>query len=107
MGYKTAVDIFEAIADPTRRRIIELVSVAELSAGDIAREFDVSRPAVSRHLRVLRDAGVVRCRVQAQRRLYRVDTAALDELDGWIAKTRRFWSERLDRLDRHLEGKTR
>jgi DNA-binding transcriptional ArsR family regulator len=100
------VDIFEAIADPTRRHIIELVSVAELSAGDIAREFEVTRPAVSRHLRVLRDAGAVRSRVQAQRRLYRVDPAAFDELDGWITKTRRFWSERFDALDRHVEGAT-
>jgi len=101
------MDVFEAIADPTRRRIIELVSAGELSAGTIAREFDVSRPAVSKHLRVLREAGLVNSRGLAQKRLYRVDQTALDEIDRWLEKTREFWSARLDALDHHLKGGSR
>src|SRR3712207_2020575 len=97
------VNAFEVIADPTRRRIVEMVARRELSAGDIARKFAVSRPAISRHLRVLREAGVVASRGDAQRRLYRLDPRALDEIEQWIDQTRRFWSERLEALETHLE----
>lgn len=98
------MDIFAALADPTRRRIVELVAARELSAGEIAGEFEFSRPAVSRHLRVLRESGVLASREAAQRRLYRLDPAALAELDAWIDRTRGFWSTRLDALNNHLEG---
>jgi DNA-binding transcriptional ArsR family regulator len=97
------MSVFEALADPTRRQIVELVSTRELSAGDIASRFNVTRPAVSRHLRVLRESGLVTARGEAQRRLYRLDPTALDEIDAWIERTRGFWSEHLDALDRHLE----
>ena len=95
--------VFEALADPTRRHIVELVSTDELSAGEIASRFDITRPAVSRHLRVLRESGLISARGDAQRRLYRLDPPALDELDAWVEKTRRFWAKRLAALDRHLE----
>jgi DNA-binding transcriptional ArsR family regulator len=95
--------IFEAVADPTRRQIVELVARRELPAGDIAAAFEVSRPAISRHLRVLRQAGVLSAREDAQRRLYRLRPEALDELDAWIDRTRAFWADRLDSLDVHLQ----
>ena len=94
--------VFEAVADPTRRRIVELVSTQELPAGDIAGAFSVSRPAISRHLRVLREAGVVTARGDGQRRLYRLEPRALDELDHWIERTRSFWAQHLEELDEHL-----
>jgi len=94
--------VFEALADPTRRHIVQLVATKELPAGDIAAAFNVSRPAISRHLKVLRRAGVVSARGDAQRRLYRLQPQALDELDAWLRETRVFWAERLDELDRHL-----
>lgn len=95
--------LFEALADPTRRQIVELVAAREMSAGDIADRFDVTRPAISRHLRVLRESGLLTARGDAQRRMYTLDPSALDDLDAWIERTRSFWSSRLARLDRHLE----
>ena len=95
--------LFEALADPTRRQIVELVALQEMSAGDIASRFDVTRPAISRHLRVLRESGLLTARGDAQRRMYALDPDALDDLDQWIERTRSFWSGRLARLDRHLE----
>jgi len=95
--------VFDAIADPTRRRVLELLSERELSAGEIAAAFPVSRPAISRHLRVLREAGLVRARRAAQQRVYGLDAAPLLEVDAWIEKYRRFWPDRLDRLDEHLQ----
>src|SRR5688572_2399324 len=99
------MDVFAALADPTRRRIVELVGARELSAGEIAAEFQSSRPAVSRHLRVLRETGVLASRGDAQRRLYRIEPAALAELEAWVERTRGFWSARLGALDNHLEDK--
>jgi DNA-binding transcriptional ArsR family regulator len=99
------MDVFAALADPTRRRIVELVGARELSAGEIAAEFQFSRPAVSRHLRVLRETGVLASRGDAQRRLYRVAPAALADLEAWVERTRGFWSARLDALGDHLEEK--
>jgi DNA-binding transcriptional ArsR family regulator len=84
-----------AIADPTRRRLLELVRDREVPAGELASEFDVSRPAVSRHLRVLRQAGLVRERREGRLRLYRADPAPLAELRDWLE---RYWDERLDAL---------
>lgn len=93
----------EALADPTRRRIVELLAGHERSAGELAAAFPVSRPAVSRHLRLLREHGLVRVRGQAQRRLYSLEPGPLAELDEWLSRYRCFWSGRLDALDDHLE----
>jgi DNA-binding transcriptional ArsR family regulator len=94
-----AVSAFEALADPTRRRIVELVSEGERSAGEIASAFAISRPGVSKHLRVLREHGVIRSRSDGTRRLYSLDGDGLVELDEWI---RRFWTNRLDALETEL-----
>ncbi len=87
-----------ALADPTRRRIMELLVDGERSAGDLAAQFNTSRPGVSRHLRVLREHGLVRARGEGQRRLYVLDPAPLEELDAWLADYRRLWINRLDAL---------
>ena len=92
----------EALADPTRRRIVELLAERDRDAGEIASHFRVSRPAVSRHLRVLRDHGLVQARGVAQRRVYSLEPEPLEELDAWLIKYRRFWTNRLDALDVHL-----
>lgn len=89
-----------AISDPIRRRVLELVRDDELPAGELAAQFDVSRPAVSRHLRVLRDAGLVRERRQGRLRLYRADPAPLEELRDWLDD---YWSGRLRALKRAAE----
>ena len=90
---------FGALADPTRRRIVELVSEGERSAGEIASAFAISRPGVSKHLRVLREHGVIRSRSDGTRRLYSLEGEGLVELDEWI---RRFWTNRLDALETEL-----
>jgi DNA-binding transcriptional ArsR family regulator len=99
------MEAIPALGDPTRRRIVELVAERERSAGELAAHFDVSRPAVSRHLRVLREAGLVRSRGDAQRRLYSLDPTPLAELDAWLGRYRAFWSERLDALDDQLRAR--
>jgi DNA-binding transcriptional ArsR family regulator len=86
--------VFEAISHPTRRRLLLLLSRGERSAGDLASHFDDSRPAVSRHLRVLREAGLVGARGDAQRRVYRLEAALLIEVDEWLVAFRRFWRSR-------------
>ena len=91
--------VFAALADPTRRRLLELLAAGEQSAGSLAAEFGISRPGVSRHLRVLREAGLVRSREDGQRRLYSVDPAPLAEVAEWLAPWRAFWAQRLDALD--------
>jgi DNA-binding transcriptional ArsR family regulator len=96
------VKAIEALADPTRRRIVELLADGEREAGAIAAEFPVSRPAVSRHLRVLREAGLVRARGEAQRRVYSLEPAPLAEMDEWLSRYRIFWTNRLDALDTQL-----
>jgi DNA-binding transcriptional ArsR family regulator len=93
------VSAFEALADPTRRRIVELVSERERSAGEIASAFEISRPGVSKHLRVLREHGLIRARGDGTRRLYSLDTAGLAEVDDWLG---RFWTNRLDALETEL-----
>jgi DNA-binding transcriptional ArsR family regulator len=93
---------FEALADPTRRRIVELLGARERSAGELVAEFELSAPAVSQHLKTLREAGLVTVRVDAQRRIYALDPAALAEIDDWLARVRRFWPARLDALERQL-----
>jgi DNA-binding transcriptional ArsR family regulator len=101
------MDRFEALGDPTRRRIVELLAAGEQTAGDVAREFAISRPAVSRHLRVLREAGIATARSDAQRRVYRLEPKSLAEMEAWLARYRSFWTERLDRLERHVRSKPR
>lgn len=90
-----------AVADPTRRRVLELVRDREVPAGELAEAFPVSRPAVSRHLRVLREAGLVRERRDGRLRLYRADPAPLAELREWLE---RYWDDRLDALLELAEG---
>lgn len=97
---------FGALADPTRRRIVELLSVTERDAGSLADEFAVSRPAVSRHLRVLREAGVVASEVVGRRRVYRLVPEALNEVERWAHRYRTFWQQRLDVLAQHLSEKS-
>lgn len=92
-----------ALADPTRRRIVEMLATGELSAGDIAARFSISRPAVSQHLKVLRESGLVTVRGDAQRRIYGLDASGLDEVDAWVARCRRFWAARLGALDQALQ----
>lgn len=93
----------EVLAEPNRRRILDLLRDGEQPVNDLVEALDVSQPAVSKHLRVLRQAGLVDVRAAGQQRLYRVRTEPLQALDAWLAPYRRLWSERLDDLERHLE----
>jgi DNA-binding transcriptional ArsR family regulator len=99
--------VFEAVADPTRREILGLLRDRERTAGEVAEEFPISRPAISRHLRVLRECGLVSWRGDGQRRIYRLQAGPLAEVDAWVAQYRGFWSSRLDALQSHIEGKAR
>jgi DNA-binding transcriptional ArsR family regulator len=92
----------EALADGIRRRIVELLAERERTAGELAAAFQISRPGVSRHLRVLREAGLVRAEPDAQRRIYRLDPQPLTELDSWLHETRAFWTQRLDALETEI-----
>jgi len=91
-----------ALADPTRRRIVELLRDSEVSAGELGERFAISQPGVSRHLRVLREAGLVRVRVDGQRRLYALEPGPLAELDRWLEPFRAAWAQRLDALDTEI-----
>jgi DNA-binding transcriptional ArsR family regulator len=95
--------VFEVIAEPNRRAILSLLGSSEQSVGDIERQLRMSQPAVSKHLRVLRDAGFVESTVDAQRRLYRLKPEPFREMDDWLAQFRRFWSAHVDALERHLD----
>ncbi len=97
-----AMDTFTVLADPTRRQIIESLCTGERAFGDIAEQFEMSRPAVSQHLKVLRDADIVTVRAEAQRRIYRLSDEGLDEIDEWLQKVRRYWSGRLNKLEQAL-----
>jgi DNA-binding transcriptional ArsR family regulator len=94
---------FEALAEPNRRRILDLLRDGERPVGELVHALDVSQPAVSKHLGVLRHAGLVEARVDAQRRLYRVRAEPLREIDDWIAPYRALWSSSLDALEDHLD----
>ena len=98
-----STDALAVLAEPTRRRIVDRLGTSERSVGELVEALDLSQPAVSKHLRVLREAGVVSCRAAAQRRLYRVDPRPLRELDEWLAGYRRLWDTHLDALERHLD----
>ncbi|HEY2067169.1 MAG TPA: metalloregulator ArsR/SmtB family transcription factor [Gemmatimonadaceae bacterium] len=95
--------IFGIIAEPNRRAILRLLASSERSVGDIERQLRMPQPSVSKHLRVLREAGFVEARVDAQRRLYRIRPEPLMEVDAWLAPFRRFWSAHVDALERHLD----
>jgi DNA-binding transcriptional ArsR family regulator len=93
----------EVLAEPSRRRILDLLQDGEQSVGDLVGRMQLSQPAVSKHLRVLRDAGLLEVRADAQRRLYRISPEPLAELDAWLAPYRKLWNESLDQLERHLD----
>jgi len=99
----TTTAVLEAIAEPTRRRILDAVRGTERSVGELVERVGMHQPGISRHLRVLRDAGLVDVRQDAQRRLYRLRAEPLKELDAWLAPYRAEWSDRLDSLERHLD----
>jgi DNA-binding transcriptional ArsR family regulator len=94
---------FEIIAEPNRRAILSLLVLSEQSVGEIERQLRMSQPTVSKHLRVLRDAGFVESTVDAQRRLYRLRPEPFQQVDAWLAQFRRFWSAHIDALERHLD----
>mgnify|MGYP001828007873 CR=1 FL=1 len=96
------MDIYAALADPTRRQIIEALAMGESAFGELAERFEISRPAVSQHLKILKNAGLVSSRPDAQRRIYRLTDGSLDEVEAWLGKVRSFWSQRLDRLEELL-----
>ncbi|MEW6603666.1 MAG: metalloregulator ArsR/SmtB family transcription factor [Thermoproteota archaeon] len=98
------MDAFSAIADPTRRAMLDMLAEHERTAGDIVNEFPrISQPAVSKHLRILRDAGLVTVQVHAQQRIYSLQPEALADLEAWITKYKVFWSDSLDALEQHLD----
>jgi DNA-binding transcriptional ArsR family regulator len=98
------MDRFVALADPKRRRMLELLSAGQLSAGEIAATFEISAPAVSQHLKALREAGLVRVSVEGQRRIYCLDLQGLASIDQWLAQVRGLWRGRLDTLEAKLRG---
>jgi DNA-binding transcriptional ArsR family regulator len=95
--------VFEVIAEPNRRAILSLLVSSQQSVGDIERQLRIPQPTVSKHLRVLRDAGFVESTVDAQRRMYRLKPEPLREVDAWLGPFRRFWSEHVDALERYLD----
>ncbi|MGA6981123.1 MAG: metalloregulator ArsR/SmtB family transcription factor [Candidatus Sulfotelmatobacter sp.] len=95
--------VFEIVAEPNRRAILSLLVLSQQSVGEIERRLHMPQPTVSKHLRVLREAGLVESTVNAQRRLYRLKPEPLRELDAWLAQFRHFWSAHLDALERHLD----
>ena len=104
LGYiKRVESVFEIIAEPNRRAILSLLIAKQQSVGEIERQLRMPQTTVSKHLRVLREAGFVESTVDAQRRLYRLRPAPLQEVDAWLAPFRRFWSAHLDALERHLD----
>src|ERR1051326_837998 len=104
MAYiKRVQSAFDILAEPNRRAVLSLLVSSQQSVGDIERQLRMPQPTVSKHLRVLRDAGFVESTVDAQRRLYRLKPEPLQEVDAWLAPFRRFWSAHVDALERHLD----
>jgi DNA-binding transcriptional ArsR family regulator len=95
---------FEVLAEPTRRRILDLLRERPRLVGELTEELGLSQPGTSKHLRVLRDAGLVKVRADAQRRWYELDPTPLAEVDAWLAPYRWMWADRLDALERHLDA---
>jgi len=100
---KDVESVFEIIAEPNRRAILSLLVSSQQSVGEIERQLRMPQPTVSKHLRVLREAGFVESSIDAQRRLYRLKPEPLQEIDAWLAPFRRFWSAHVDALERHLD----
>jgi DNA-binding transcriptional ArsR family regulator len=98
-----AVDSFTVLAEPTRRRILDQLRAAERTVGELVESLAISQPSVSKHLKVLRDAGFVSSRTAAQHRVYRVETQPFEAVDAWIEPYRRLWTRHLDALARHLD----
>jgi DNA-binding transcriptional ArsR family regulator len=98
------VTVFEVVADPRRRQILDLLRQGELAVNDLVDALGLAQPAVSKHLRVLRDAGLVTTRVDGPRRIYAVDMTPLQDLDAWLAPYRQTWNTALDKLEQHLKG---
>lgn len=96
------MDRFTALADPTRRRIVEMLGMGAMAAGEISARFEMSAPAISQHLKVLKEAGLVSVEVSGQRRIYRLDPRGLDAFEAWVRQVRGFWTASLDRLEREL-----
>lgn len=94
---------FAILAEPNRRALLNLLATSEKSVGELERQLQMSQPSVSKHLRVLREAGFVESRVEAQRRVYRIRPEPLMEVESWLAPFRRFWSAHVDALERHLD----
>src|SRR6478672_694736 len=107
MRYIATVLVCETLADATRMRIVELLARRDLTAGEIAANFDVSRPAISRHLRVLREGNLVTVTNDATRRIYRLDPQPLRDLQGWLTRNERMIEARLDKLGAHLDDMAR
>jgi DNA-binding transcriptional ArsR family regulator len=103
MGNMSPMTTFELVAEPTRRRILDILRDGERSVGELVERLSLSQPGVSKHLRLLRDAGLVDVRREAQRRLYGLRAEPLTEIDAWLEPYRRFWAGRLDELERHLD----
>ncbi|MET7805112.1 metalloregulator ArsR/SmtB family transcription factor [Micromonospora chersina] len=97
-------DAFAVLAEPTRRRILDRLRRSESSVGDLVAALGMSQPAVSKHLKVLREAGLVSCRTAAQQRIYRIDVRPLRAVDDWLGPYRRMWTDHLDALERHLDS---
>lgn len=100
---KSVETSFDIIAEPNRRAILQLLLSSEQSVGEIERQLSMPQPTVSKHLRVLRDAGFVEATVDAQRRVYRLKPEPFEEVDSWLAPFRRYWSRHIDALERHLD----
>ncbi len=94
---------FTILAEPSRRAILTLLAASERSVGDLEQQLRLPQPSVSKHLRILREAGFVQARVDAQRRLYRIRPEPFMQVDAWLAPFRRFWAPHLDALERHLD----
>ena len=97
------VDSFAVIAEPTRRRILDRLRASESSVGDLVADLAVTQPTMSKHLKVLRDAGFVSCRTAAQRRMYRIEPGPLASIEAWLEPYRQLWTTHLDALERHLD----
>jgi DNA-binding transcriptional ArsR family regulator len=101
----TTLTTFQVLAEPSRQAILDLLREGERPVGELVAQLELSQPAVSKHLRVLREAGLVQTRADAQRRLYRIRPEPLAELDAWLATYRQLWTKHLDRLEEHLDNR--
>ena len=102
-----ALVAFDVLGEPNRRAILDLLRDGERAVGDLVDRLEVSQPAVSKHLRVLKEAGLVEARTDAQRRFYRICPEPLEELDDWLEPYRRYWTTHLDKLESHLDRRRR